>query len=142
MATKHEQLEMIRIIEAEISALGDYLYVENDIHINKTIERLEKQLASLKNTFYDEQTYICLRDRETGEKHYRYFEEGDVGSLCHYAAQHYAWSDCDDTYAIEMIMCAGIKLEYVGWQPCMLYEFREVESGEIVFSREYPQWDH
>jgi hypothetical protein len=140
--TKHEQLDLIRRIENEVSNLGDYLYPEKDAHVNAAITRLEASLAVLKNSFYDENTYIKLVDRDTGAIEMKYFEQGDVGALCYKASQFYAWSDCDDTYEIVEIMCDGRELEYVGWQPGMLFEYRDVESGEIVASAEHWEWDH
>ena len=140
--TKHEQLDLIRRIENEVSNLGDYLYPEKDAHVNATITMLEASLAVLKQSFYDENTYIKLRDRETGAIEMRYFEKSDIGALCYKASQIYAWSDCDDTYEIVEIMCDGRKLEYIGWQPGMLFEYRDVESGEIVASAEHWEWDH
>ena len=140
--TKSEQLDLIRRIENEVSNLGDYLYPEKDVHINAVITMLEASLAVLKNSFYDEHTYIKLRDRDTGAIEMKYFEQGDMGALCYKASQLYAWSDYDDTYEIVEIMCDGRKLEYVGWQQGMLFEYRDVESGEIVASAEHWEWDH
>jgi hypothetical protein len=140
--TPSEQLDLIRRIENMVSNLGVYLYLDKDAHVNRQIDCIENALDVLKNSFYDENTYIKLRDRETGEFEYRYFEKGDVGALCYKASQYYAWSDCDDTYEIVEIMCDGRELEYVGWQPGMLFEYRDVESGEIVASAEHWEWDH
>jgi hypothetical protein len=140
--TKHEQLDLIRRIENEVSNLGDYLYPEKDAHVNASITMLEASLAVLKNSFYDENTYIMLRDRDTGAIEVKYFEKGDIGAVCYKASQFYAWSDCDDTCEIVEIMCDGRKLEYVGWQQGMLFEYRDVESGEIVASAEHWEWDH
>ena len=139
--TKSEQLDLIRRIENQISNLGDYLYSEKDAHVNATITMLESSLAILKQSFYDENTYIKLRDRNTGEIGYRYFEQGDIGTLCYKASQFYAWADCDDTYEIVEIMCDGRKLEYVGWQPGMLFEFVN-EDGDVVYSASFECWDH
>jgi hypothetical protein len=99
-------------------------------------------LSVLKNSYLDPHTYIALKNNETGEIEKRFFEKGDVGALCYKASQFYAWSDCDDTYKIVEIMCDGRELEYVGWQPGMLFEYRDVESGEIVASAEHWEWDH
>lgn len=140
--TKHEQLDLIRRIENEVSNLGDYLYPEKDAHVNATITMLEASLAVLKNSFYDENTYIKLRDRETGAIEMRYFEKGDIGALCYKASQIYAWSDCDDTYEIVEIMCDGHELGYLGWQPGMLFEFKDLVTGEIVYSATFECWDH
>jgi hypothetical protein len=139
--TKHEQLDLICRIESEVAALGDYLYMEKDPHINNGIERLEHALTVLKNSFYDENTYIKLVDRETGEVVMKYFEKGDIGALCYKASQIYAWHDCDDTYDIEEIMCDGEPLFYKGWQPGMLFEFYDL-NGTIVYSAEFMCWDH
>ena len=139
--TKHEQLDLIRRIEHEVSNLADYLYLEKDAHVNASLTMLEASLAVLKQSFYYENTYIKLVDRETGEVVMKYFEKGDIGALCYKASQFYAWSDCDDTYEIVEIMCDGRALEYIGWQPCMLFEFVN-EEGDVVYSAEFPQWDH
>ena len=102
---------------------------------------MRKTLEVLKNSFYDENTYIKLRDRETGDIVMKYFEKGDIGTLCYKASQFYAWSDCDDTYEIVEIMCDGRKLEYVGWQQGMLFEF-ESEDGDVVYSASFECWEH
>lgn len=140
--TKHEQLDLIRRIENMVSNIGDYLYEDGDPHVNRQIDCIENALSVLKQSFYDENTYIKLRDRDTGEFEYHHFEKGDIGALCYKASQFYAWADCDDTYEIVEIMCDGRKLEYVGWQEGMLFEYRDVESGEIVASAEHWEWDH
>ena len=140
--TKSEQLDLIRRIENQISNLGDYLYPEKDAHINATITMLEASLEILKQSFYDENTYIKLVDRETGEIVMKYFEKGDVGAVCYYAARFYAFDDLDDTHRIEEIMCDGHELGYLGWQPGMLFEFKDYTTGAIVYSAEFPQWDH
>ena len=140
--TAAEQLELIKKIETEVGGLGDYLYEERDPHMNACVKRIETALAVLRRSFYDENTYVKLIDRESGEVVMKHFEKGDVGSLCHYAARCYAFSDYDDTYRIDEIMCDGQKLEYVGWQPGMLFEFRNIESNQIVYSAAFEHWDH
>ena len=139
--TKHEQLDLVRRIEERADNLAHYLeggapsYMVNEVYL------MRKTLEILKNSFYDKNTYIKLVDRETGEVVMKYFEKGDVSALCYKASQYYAWADCDDTYRIDEIMCDGRELEYVGWQPGMLFEF-ESEDGGIVYSAKFPEWDH
>lgn len=139
--TKHEQLELIRKIENMVDTLGYYLYPQKDPYANRKIDTIENALSVLKQSFYDENTYIKLIDRETGDVVMKYFEKGDVGALCYKASQYYAWSDCDDTYRVEEIVCDGEKIHYVGWQPGMLFEFRG-GYNEIVYSATFPEWDH
>ena len=139
--TKHEQLDLIRRIENMVGNLGDYLYGDGDAHTNRQIDCIENALDVLKQSFYDENTYITFKDNETGEIKRRFFEAGDIGTLCYTAAQHYAWRDCDDTYSIVEIRCGGEPLFYSGWQPDMLFEFFD-RYGTIVYSANFPQWDH
>ena len=139
--TKHEQLDLIRRIENMVDTLGYHLYPLKDPYANRQIDTIENALDVLKQSFYDENTYIKLIERDTGEVVMKYFEKGDIGALCYKAAQYYAWSDCDDTYRIEEIMCDGEPLFYKGWQPGMLFEFYDL-NGTIVYSAEFPQWDH
>jgi hypothetical protein len=139
--TKHEQLDLIRRIENEVSSLGDYLYPDGDPSVIASLTMLEASLSVLKNSFYDENTYIRLVDRETGEVVMKYFEKGDVGALCYKASQYYAWADCDDTYRIDEIMCDGEAIFYKGWQPGMLFEFYDC-NGTIVYSATFECWDH
>ena len=140
--TKHEQLDLIRRIEDMVGNIGDYLYGDEDAHVNRQIDCIENALSVLKQSFYDENTYIKLRDNETGEFEYRYFEKGDVGALCYNASQFYAWSDCDDTYSIVEIMCDGHELCYMGWRPCMEFKFKDLTTGKVVYDAFHEQWDH
>lgn len=139
---KEEQMKLIRTIEDEVSSLGDYLYPDGDAHVNASIGRIETTLSMLKNSYLDPHTYITFKDNENREIKRHFFEAGDVGMLCYEAAQHYAWRDCDDTYSIAEIVCGGRPLEYLGWQPDMLFEFCDKETREIVYSANFPQWDH
>ena len=142
MLSKEEQMKLIRTIEDEVGSLGDYLYPDKDAHVNASIARIETAISLLKNAYKDPNTYIALKDKESGEIEKRYFEASDINGLCYKAAQFYAWRDCDDTYDIVEIMWAGHPVEYLGWQPDMLFEFRDIESGEILYSAYFPEWDH
>jgi hypothetical protein len=135
------QKDLLNRLDNEASSLADYLYPDGDKHVNCSLDRIEMLIKALKDSFLDKNTYIKLVDRETGDIVMKYFEKGDVGALCYKASQYYAWADCDDTYRIDEIMCDGVELYYRGWQPGMLFEFVS-ENGGIVYSAEFPQWDH
>ena len=137
----YTQKDLISRIETKVSELGDYLFLDHNEYVNNLIGSIEMLINALKDTYLDKNTYIKFTDRETGKVVMKYFEKGDVGALCYKASQHYAWSDCDDTYRIDEIRCDGKKILYVGWQPGMLFEFVN-ENKEIVYSAEFPQWDH
>lgn len=137
----YTQKDLISRIETKMSELANYLFPDNDKYINHLVGDIEMLINALKDTYLDKNTYIKLVDRETGEVVMKYFEKGDVGALCYKASQLYAWSDCDDTYRIDEIMCDGVELYYRGWQPGMLFEFVS-EDGGIVYSANHMQWDH
>lgn len=52
------------------------------------------------------------------------------------------YSDCDDTFRIVDIFCHGKKVEYVGWQPDMHFEFRYVDNNELAWEGWFPNWEH
>lgn len=135
------QKDLINRLDNEASSLADYLFPDGDKYVINSLNRIEMLIKTLKESFLDKNTYIRLVDRETGDIVMKYFEKGDVGALCYKASQYYAWADCDDTYRIDEIVCDGKELYYVGWQPGMLFEFVS-EDGGIVYSAEFPQWDH
>lgn len=56
-------------------------------------------------------------------------------------AKAIAFSDLAGT-SVDQIVYRGYEKEYVGWQPHMLYEFCDVGSGKIEYSRCFPEWDH
>ena len=107
-----KQKDLISRLENEMNSLADYLYPDWDKYVNNSFARMEQLINMLKDTYLDKNTYIRLVDRETGEVVMKYFEKGDVGALCYKASQIYAWSDCDDTYRIDEIMCDGHELCY------------------------------
>ena len=138
----YTQKDLISRIETKVSELADYLFPDSDKYVNHLVGDIEMLINALKDTYHDKNTYIKFVDQETGAVLMKYFDKGDVGALCYKAAQFYAWDDCDDTYRIEEIMCDGHELCYVGWQPGMLFEFKDLVTGKIVYSAEFMQWDH
>lgn len=60
--------------------------------------------------------------------------------VCTNAAKTICFADCSDEEVIK-IVAGGETLHYRGWMPNMRYEF-ESESGNVVYSRCFPSWDH
>lgn len=56
-------------------------------------------------------------------------------------AKHIAFSDCGGYDVIEVVV-DGRRVEYSGWQPGMLIEFVDCETGEFVWDCCRPDWDH
>lgn len=140
--TKHEQIELVQRIKDQVSSLGDCLYFDGNEQINSSIELIERSLTVLLNSFYDENTYVRVVYPEDGDVKTKYFEENDIGAVCLYAARLYCFDDIDTSYEVDEIVCRGRLLSYVGWQPDMLFEFKDVETGEIVYSAHFPNWEH
>ena len=62
------------------------------------------------------------------------------------AVNFIAFADCTD---VEVVNIVAVDTEnkmheiaYSGWQPHMLFEFSWVQTGEIIWSQEYPELDH
>ena len=77
------------------------------------------------------------------ELEYIYYEDTpeDADKLLRAASEMICFGDCSDEI-VEAIVIQGWKVDYVGWQPNMLFEFRDQETGEIIWSHNFPNWDH
>jgi hypothetical protein len=94
-------------------------------------------------------SYAALRDPDDGQYFTisAPFTEGldtqkrrDDWLLCT-VAKHIAFSDCGG-YDVQEIVIDGRPVEYIGWQPGMLYEFADCETKEIIWGASFPEWDH
>lgn len=87
--------------------------------------------------------YSILNDEGVRELNYVHYADDphSADRQLRDAAEMICFSDCSDEI-VEAIVIQGYKINYVGWQPGMLFEFCDQESGEIVWSERFPQWDH
>lgn len=51
-----------------------------------------------------------------------------------------AFDDLDDI-TVQKIFYKGKEVEYMGWQPGMKYEYKDLD-GNTVWVGEFPEWDH
>lgn len=65
--------------------------------------------------------------------------EDVMNEVLYDAAEMICFSDCCEEVVRE-IYVGGTKIEYLGWQPDMLFEF--CVNGRIIWSRRFPRWDH
>ena len=71
-----------------------------------------------------------------------YSDSPDEADNILYDASHViCFADCSNA-RVRRIVIQGYEVEYVGWHPGMLYEFRDVESGKIIWSQSFPNWNH
>lgn len=87
--------------------------------------------------------YSILNDSGERVMEYTIYEDSPeaANTLLREAAQMICFADCSDEI-VESIVIQGWKIDYVGWQPDMLFEFRNQETGEIIWSESFPQWEH
>lgn len=87
--------------------------------------------------------YSILNDEGVRELNYAHYADDPCSAdhLLRDAAEMICFSDCSDEI-VEAIVIQGYKIDYVGWQPGMLFEFRDRENGEIIWSERFPQWEH
>ena len=50
------------------------------------------------------------------------------------------FDDLDDSN-VHKIFYKGKEVEYAGWQPCMKYEYKDLD-GNTVWLGNFPEWDH
>lgn len=83
---------------------------------------------------------------------YRYYDEpneyviksyhsNDAEKMMRHVARDIAFSDCNDEEVTE-ICYKGELIEYCGWEPNNVMRFRSLETGNIVWQHEFPEWDH
>lgn len=87
--------------------------------------------------------YSTLNDEGVRELNYMHYADDSCSADCllRDAAEMICFSDYSDKI-VEAIVIQGYKIDYVGWQPGMLFEFRDRENGEIIWSERFPQWEH
>lgn len=92
---------------------------------------------------YSYVAYSILNVDGVRELEYMYFGDDaySANELLRTASEMICFSDCSDEI-VEAIVIQGWKVDYVGWQPNMLFEYRDQETGEIIWSERFPQWDH
>jgi len=76
------------------------------------------------------------------DEDYLYFY-GTMGQMLHYVSRIIAFNDCEtEDVDIVSIRANGRELQYCGWQPGMVYSYRDADTKEIVWTNDYPEWDH
>lgn len=82
-----------------------------------------------------------LYTQDGGQYAYHFDDDVDENEFYTKVAKAIAFSDLSDTSIFEIVY-NGHKKRYVGWQPNMLYEFKDEETGRLEWSQYFPEWDH
>ena len=86
-----------------------------------------------------ESTFVVIRD-EDGIVKVITATAWDKDAFFHTVSRHYAFNDCSGEDIIA-IYYEGKEVQYVGWQPCMKFEYEDL-NGNTIWVGEFPQWDH
>ena len=115
------------------------------------LEEIEESLAELVEKITNYQPKAINYDAfapswyiytdEDGISHSRTFD-GDVGASQFFTDVSYriAFDDCSGE-TVHKIYYKGKEVEYVGWQPCMKYEYEDLD-GNTVWVGVFEHWDH
>ena len=132
-------------------AIGQYGAVlpPDECPIDENVPEDEELVDYPANTHRSHASYAVLRDPDDGEyvtlsaprKEGLDTQAKRDDWLLVTVSQHLAFSDCGG-WDVDEIVIDGEPLEYMGWQPGMLYEYRSLSTGEIVWSESFPGWDH
>ena len=84
-------------------------------------------------------TAVVIRDSEGIIKIITYEEANENAFFCT-VSKHIAFSDCSGE-DIMSIYFEGKEIKYVGWQPNMIFEYKDLD-GNTVWEGQFEQWDH
>lgn len=90
---------------------------------------------------YYSNCYI-LRSREDGEIIVKSYDEKKSNTMMRDVSKFICFSDCDDTYEVVKIVYKGREVEYTGWQPRMVMNFKDKATGIHVWGCCHPEWEH
>lgn len=115
------------------------------------LDRLEEQLAQhiericakqpKKKINYDNlaPSWYIYTDSE-GIAHCETFGDIDIDAFFTKVSKRIAFDDLTDE-TVQKIYYKGKEVEYIGWQPCMRYEYDDLDDN-IIWVGEFPHWDH
>lgn len=84
--------------------------------------------------------YFYETEYDDGEKYITFFDSKN--ELFYELAKIYAFDDLDTGMRVTEIRCEGALCHYTGWQPGIVIEFAHNGSGKVVWSGQFPEWDH
>lgn len=77
---------------------------------------------------------------DEGVQVFLHFYNG-LNEMLRAVSKMYAFDDCEPVEIVS-IKAEGRELAYCGWMPGMEYNYYDKETGEIVWTEYFPEWDH
>ncbi len=127
-----EYQEAKNIIDGDISPIDAVRLEGIEIMLCELIERVCLYQKKEPQSFY------IYTDNE-GIVHTKVYDKIDMDRFFCEISKRIAFSDCSGEEVTE-IYWKGKKIEYLGWQPCMLFEYKN--SKEVIWSGMFENWDH
>lgn len=84
-------------------------------------------------------SFYIYRDYE-GIAHSVSCEHGNIDRFFCEISKRIAFDDCTGEEVIA-IFWRGKEVEYAGWQPCMKFEYKDLDNN-TVWVGNFPEWDH
>lgn len=150
--TRQEQLDLLNKIRNSICGIFDCVADEfdEDSEMYQSIADVEQDLDILAeslaegeidtNINYYEYVLGADWDDAAGEVVHKVFTREQSEEMMRMVCKTLAFSDCTDE-RITKIVYRGCEIEYIGWQPGMVYEFAD-SNGVVQYSAAFPCWDH
>ena len=111
--------------------------------IERGLEELIKRVCAYqqKEINYDDLTpsWYIYTDSE-GIAHSETFGQITADLFFYHVSRRICFDDLDDT-TVQKIYYKGKEIEYAGWQPCMKFEYKDLD-GNTVWVGYFEHWDH
>lgn len=105
--------------------------------IEESLEELIERVCS-----YQQREYPASYTYRTNEgiSYTKEFDHIDIDKFFTEVSNVIALDDCTD-YTVTYILFNGKEVYYAGWQPKMVYEYKD-SDGNTVWVGNFPEWDH
>ena len=68
-------------------------------------------------------------------------EHATLDALLTEVSRNICFSDCVKIHVLD-IVADGRKLSFAGWRPDMEFSYKDIVTGEIVWTGRFPEWEH
>jgi hypothetical protein len=128
-----EYQEANNIVSGDIDPWDAVRLDEIESSLAELIERICAYQQKATPSFY------IYRDAD-GEIHNKTYNHIDTDKFFYEVSKMIAFDDCTDITVLSIVW-KGKEVEYVGWQPCMKYEYKDLD-GNTVWVGYFEEWDH
>ena len=73
---------------------------------------------------------------------YEFITCNSIDSMFTAISKIHCFNDIDETFEVSEIFLDGKKVEYIGWQEGMHFEYRFIETDELAWEGWFDEWEH